>query len=70
VITKTSGAAPQITNAPPMAPGIGGHNIDLPPPRSRPFEGDVAIKDLKRRLSLDRCRSRSRRWRDSISLAP
>ena len=53
VITKTSGAAPQITNAPPMAPGIGGHNIDLPPPRSRPFEGDVAIKDLKRRLLLD-----------------
>jgi hypothetical protein len=36
-----------------MAPGIGGHNIDLPRPRSRPFEGDVAIKDLRRRLSLD-----------------
>ena len=53
VITKTSGAAARITSTPPMAPGIGGHNIDLPPPRSRPFEGDVAIKDLKRRLSLD-----------------
>ena len=53
VITQTSGAVPRITNAPPMAPGIGGHNIDLPPPRSRPFEGDVAIEDVKRRLSLD-----------------
>ena len=53
VITKASGAAPRITDAPTMAPGIGGHNIDLPPPRSRPFEGDVAIKDLKRRLSRD-----------------
>ena len=53
VITKTSGAAARITNTPPMAPGIGGHNIDLPPPRSRPFEGDVAIKDLKHRLSSD-----------------
>jgi hypothetical protein len=53
VITNTSGAAARITNTPPMAPGIRGHNIDLPPPGSRPFEGDVAIKDLKRRLSLD-----------------
>jgi hypothetical protein len=53
VITKTPGAAARLTNTSPMAPGIGGHNIDLPPPRSRPFEGDVAIKDLKRRLSLD-----------------
>jgi hypothetical protein len=53
VTTSTYGAAPRIANAPPMAPGIGGHNIDLPRPRSRPFEGDVAIKDLRRRLSLD-----------------
>lgn len=40
-------------NAPPMAPGIGGPNIGLPPQRLRPFEGDVAVKDLRRRLSLD-----------------
>lgn len=53
VTTSTNGAAPRIANAPPMAPGIGGHNIDLPRPRSRPFEGDVAVKDLRRRLSLD-----------------
>jgi hypothetical protein len=39
--------------APPMAPGIGGPNIGLPPQRLRPFEGDVAVKDLRRRLSLD-----------------
>jgi hypothetical protein len=39
--------------APPMAPGIGGPNLELPPPRQRPFAGDVAIKDLRRRLSLD-----------------
>jgi hypothetical protein len=38
--------------APPMAPGIGGPNIELPP-RQRPFAGDVAIRDLRRRLSLD-----------------
>ena len=39
--------------APLMAPGIGGPNVELPPPRGRPFAGDVAIKDLRRRLSLD-----------------
>jgi hypothetical protein len=39
--------------APAMAPGIGGPNIGLPPQRLRPFEGDVAVKDLRRRLSLD-----------------
>ncbi len=38
---------------PPMAPGIGGPNLDLPLPSLRPFEGDVAIKDLRRRLALD-----------------
>jgi hypothetical protein len=37
--------------APSMAPGIGGPNIDLPP--TRPFEGDLAVKDLRHRLSLD-----------------
>jgi hypothetical protein len=39
--------------APQMAPGLGGPNIGLPPQRLRPFEGDVAVKDLRRRLSLD-----------------
>jgi hypothetical protein len=52
-ITDMSEAAPRITNAPRMAPGIGGHNIDLPPLRLRRFEGDVAIKDLRDQLSLD-----------------
>jgi hypothetical protein len=49
----TSGATPRITNAPPMAPGIGGYNIDMPPPKARPFQGDVAIKDMRRQQSLD-----------------
>jgi hypothetical protein len=53
VTTSTYVAPPRIASAPPMAPGVGGHNIDLPPPRSTSFEGDVAIKDLMRRLSLD-----------------
>jgi hypothetical protein len=44
---------PTITATPPMAPGIGGPNIDLPPPRLRPFEGDIAMRDLRRRLSLE-----------------
>jgi hypothetical protein len=35
-----------------MAPGVGGPKIE-PPPRSTPFEGDVAIKELRRRLTLD-----------------
>jgi hypothetical protein len=43
----------RITNAPPMAPGIESYDIDLPPPRSRPFAGDVAIKNMRRQLSLD-----------------
>jgi hypothetical protein len=42
---------PSIVDAPPMALGIGGPNID--PPRPSLFGGDVAIKDLRRRLSLD-----------------
>jgi hypothetical protein len=53
VTTSTYVAPPRIASAPPTAPGVGGHNIDLPPPRSTSFEGDVAIKDLMRRLSLD-----------------
>lgn len=39
-----------LTRSPPMAPGIGGPNIPLPPPR--PFEGDLAVKEMRRRLSL------------------
>ena len=49
----TTGTARGAVKAPPMAPGIGGHNIGLPPAQLRPFEGDVAVKDLRRRLSLD-----------------
>jgi hypothetical protein len=45
--------APGAVSAPPMAPGVGGPNIGMPPQRLRPFEGDVAVKDLRRRLSLD-----------------
>jgi hypothetical protein len=49
----TTGPARGAVKAAPMAPGIGGHNIGLPPAQLRPFEGDVAVKDLRRRLSLD-----------------
>lgn len=49
----TIGTARGAVKAPPMAPGIGGHNIGLPLAQLRPFEGDVAVKDLRRRLSLD-----------------
>ena len=45
--------APAAAQSPPMAPGLGGPNIELPLPPLRPFEGDVAVKDLRRRLSLD-----------------
>jgi hypothetical protein len=39
-------AAPEIANSPPMAPGIGGPNLDLPQ-RLRPFEeGAGAVKDV------------------------
>jgi hypothetical protein len=48
-----SGATPRITNARPMAPGIGGYNIDMPVPKARPFQGDVAIKDMRRQQSLE-----------------
>ncbi|MEA2949118.1 MAG: hypothetical protein QOI40_4448 [Alphaproteobacteria bacterium] len=43
--------APSITDAPPMALGLGGPNIDAP--RQSLFGGDLAIKDLRRRLTLD-----------------
>ena len=42
-----------MTSSPPMAPGLGGFNIDPPPPEPAPFEGDVAVKELRRQLSLD-----------------
>src|SRR5262245_14506436 len=48
----TSEAAHRITNAPLMARGIGGYNIDLPPPKSHPLQGD-AIKDARRQQSLE-----------------
>jgi hypothetical protein len=44
---------PRLVESPPMAPGLGGPNIDLPEQREVPFEGDVAIRDLRRRLALD-----------------
>ena len=40
-------------DAPPMAPGLSGPDIEPSPSAQRAFEGDVAIKDLRRRLSLD-----------------
>jgi hypothetical protein len=42
-----------LLNEPRMATGLGGPNIEAPLPRLRPFAGDVAIKNLRRRLSLD-----------------
>jgi hypothetical protein len=45
-------AALRIINAPRMAPGIGGHNISLPPARLRPF-GDDIDKDLRQPFSRD-----------------
>jgi hypothetical protein len=60
-------AAPPVRPSPRMAPGVGGPNldwhprIDWPSPSSRlppasvstPFEGDLAVKALRSRLSLD-----------------
>ena len=45
------GRAERFTNSPPMAPGVGGPNIDPPPPRR--FSGDVAAEALRHQLSLD-----------------
>jgi hypothetical protein len=56
-IAERTGAPPMapdaagFTNSPPMAPGLGSFNIEPPP--ARPFEGDVAIKELRRRLAVD-----------------
>jgi len=41
-----------IMSSPPMAPGIGGFNIEAPP-KLTPFEGDVAVRELRRQLSLN-----------------
>jgi len=42
-----------VTNAPLTAPGNAGSHVDLPLPRSGQFEGDIGIKELRHRLSLD-----------------
>jgi hypothetical protein len=47
-------AALRIINAPRMAPGIGGHNISLPPARLRPFGDDIPIKDKDLRQPFSR----------------
>jgi hypothetical protein len=51
-IADVSETTSRTTNAPRMAPGIGGHNIDPPPLRLSPFKGDVAIKDRRDQLSF------------------
>jgi hypothetical protein len=38
---------PQIANAPPMAPGIGGPNLDPQPLESRPLDGGAAVQALE-----------------------
>jgi hypothetical protein len=47
---SASAAAPpavsEITNSPPMAPGVGGPNLDLPPLKLHSFEGSAAAKAL------------------------
>ena len=50
--TMTAHPTAPSLDPPLMAPGIGGPNIGLSP-RQRAFEGDLAVKDLRRRLSLD-----------------
>src|SRR6516165_7232159 len=37
-LTNAPSIIPRVTNAPPMAPGIGGPNVDLKPLKSRPFK--------------------------------
>jgi hypothetical protein len=38
----------------PWPAGVGGFNIELPPPLLRPFEGDLAVKELRHRLAVER----------------
>jgi hypothetical protein len=52
-LTTAPPVVPEITNSPPMAPGIGSPNLDLPPPRLRPFAGDIAANDMPGRWRLD-----------------
>jgi hypothetical protein len=40
------------TSSLPMAPGIGGFNIDPPLREATAFEGDLAVKELRRQLAL------------------
>jgi hypothetical protein len=53
-VPELSPIAPQTASriadvaTPRMAPGIGGFNIDPPPSRASPFEGDLAIEDIRR----------------------
>lgn len=42
-----------VTDAPMIAPGTADSDVDLPLPRSGQFEGDIGIKELRHRLSLD-----------------
>src|SRR6266540_395965 len=51
-LTTAPPAVAETTNSPPMAPGIGSPNLDLPPPRLRPFAGEVAAKDMPERWRL------------------
>jgi hypothetical protein len=51
-LTTAPPVVTEIANSPPMAPGIGGPNLDLPSLQLRPFEGDVATKDMPGRWQL------------------
>lgn len=51
-LTVVPPVMPEVANSPSMAPGIGGPNLELPPSRLRPFEGDVATKDMPGRWRL------------------
>src|SRR5262245_45941948 len=51
--TNASTMAPGVILASPMKSGVNGVNIDLPPPKARPFSGDVAIKEMRGRWLLD-----------------
>jgi hypothetical protein len=44
--STTAPAVPEITNSPPMAPGVGGPNLDLPPLKLHSFEDSAAAKAL------------------------
>jgi hypothetical protein len=50
-ITHAPPITPRSADAPPMAPGIGGPQLDLEPVKSRPLEREVAVAHLAHRLS-------------------